>query len=126
VGTLIMALGLALIPFPKTFLGEFPVMMLLAFGNSIAGPILTALVSELAPEHERGEVIGVYQSVSSLGRIIGPNVGGTFFTTVSAGAPYIAGACIMLFSFLLALKLVRTCPHIAVEDANLQTAAASG
>jgi MFS family permease len=123
-GTVIMAIGLALIPLPKTVFGEFPVMVLLAFGNSISGPILTALVSELAPEHERGEVIGVYQSVSSLGRIIGPNVGGTLFTTFSAGAPYIAGACIMLFSFGLALRLVRTCPHIE-KDANLQPAAAS-
>jgi MFS family permease len=86
-------------------MGEYPVMMLLAFGNSIATPVLTALVSELSPENERGEIIGVFQSVGSLGRIIGPNVGGQLFNAISAGAPYFAGAVIMFFSFVMALQL---------------------
>jgi len=105
VGTLLMAIGLALVPFPKHLAGEFPVMALLAFGNSIATPILTALVSELAPENERGEMIGVFQSVGSLGRIFGPNVGGTLFNTISSGAPYFAGGIIMMISFVFALGL---------------------
>jgi DHA1 family tetracycline resistance protein-like MFS transporter len=90
-------------------------MMLLAFGNSIATPILTALVSELSPENERGELIGVFQSIGSLGRIIGPNVGGQLFNVFSAGAPYFAGAGIMFFSFLIALQLRRVCPEGDVE-----------
>ncbi len=108
VGTLLMALGLAIVPFPKSIAGEFPIMMLLAFGNSIAAPILTALVSELSPEAERGEIIGVFQSVQSLGRIVGPIVGGLLFNYFSPGAPYWAGAVIMFGSFLIARRLPST------------------
>lgn len=111
-GTLLMAIGLAMVPLPRGHLGwEFGVMALLAFGNSIATPVLTAMVSELAPERERGEMMGVFQSVSSLGRIFGPNVGGFFFNTISSGAPYIAGGLIMLFAFAVSLNLKRICPH---------------
>ncbi len=111
VGTVLMAIGLALVPLPTHFAGEFPVMALLAFGNSLATPILTALVSELAPENERGELIGVYQSVGSLGRIIGPNIGGTLFNVVSAGAPYFAGGAIMMIAFVFSLRLRAACPE---------------
>ncbi len=115
VGTLLMAIGLAMVPLPRSFLWEFPVMGLLAFGNSIATPVLTALVSELSPENERGEMIGVFQSVGSLGRIFGPNVGGTLFTVFGAGMPYFAGSLIMLVSFVFALVLKRSCPPHEME-----------
>jgi DHA1 family tetracycline resistance protein-like MFS transporter len=115
VGTLLMAIGLALVPFPKTFGWEFPVMGLLAFGNSIATPVLTALVSELSPENERGEMIGVFQSVGSLGRIFGPNVGGSLFSALGAGAPYLAGSLIMLVSLGFALVLKKSCPPHEIE-----------
>jgi MFS family permease len=105
IGTMLMAIGLALVPLPSTFIGQFPVMALLAFGNSIATPVLTALVSELSPEHERGEIIGVYQSVGSLGRIMGPNIGGHLFNSISPGAPYFSGGGIMLMSLYMAFKL---------------------
>jgi MFS family permease len=117
-GTLLMAIGLAMVPFPKSIMGEYPIMMLLAFGNSIATPVLTALVSELSPENERGEIIGVFQSIGSLGRIIGPNVGGQLFNAISAGAPYFAGAGIMFLSFLIALQLRRVSPESATTEGD--------
>ena len=104
-GTVIMAISLALIPFPKMLLGELPIMALLAAGNSIATPVLTSLVTAFSPEHERGELIGVFQSVQSLGRIIGPIVGGGLFNFLSLNAPYWAGALAMAFTFFIALQL---------------------
>ena len=115
-GTILMAIGLALVPIPKHLAGEFPVMALLAFGNSIATPILTALVSELAPENERGELIGVYQSVGSLGRIFGPNIGGALFNSVSAGAPYFVGGAIMMIAFVFSLRLRGVAPENLEES----------
>jgi MFS family permease len=44
----------------------------------------------MAPEDQRGEMLGVFQSVQSLGRIIGPNLGGTLFSLVGPGAPFVA------------------------------------
>lgn len=104
-GTLMLAIGLLLVPFPTTFLGQFPVAALMAIGNSISAPLLTAWVSVLAPEAERGEVIGVFQSTQSLGRIFGPLLGGWLFDHLSSGAPYLAGAGIMFVAFILSCGL---------------------
>lgn len=105
VGTLIMAIALALVPMPDHFVWQFPIVALLAIGNSISAPVLTAMVSILSPEAERGEIIGVFQSTQSLGRIIGPTLGGLLFNSVSVRAPYFAGGAIMFISCLLAFGL---------------------
>jgi MFS family permease len=125
-GTLLMTLSLALIPLPKLFYGEFPIMALLAVGNSIAMPVLAALISELSPEAERGEIMGVSQSVQSLGRIIGPIAGGQLFNYLSPNAPYWAGAAVMFLCFLIALKLrgthpLPTEPHTATHAVTAET-----
>jgi MFS family permease len=105
VGVGMLALGLALVPLPHSFAWQFPVAALLAIGNSISAPVLTALVSLLSPEAERGEVLGVFQSTQSLGRIIGPIIGNYLFDWVSVPAPYYVGALIMLVAFALTFKL---------------------
>ncbi len=99
-----MAFGLATVPLPHVPWGQYFVMFLLAGGNGISTPLLTAMVSEYAPENERGEVMGIYQSVQSLGRIGGPLMGGILFE-VAHGAPYFAGGAIMLVAFGLAFGL---------------------
>lgn len=104
-GTFIMAIGLALIPLPHHFNGQFFGIAVLTLGNGLCTPVLSSLVSQLSPEAERGEVLGVFQSLQSLGRIVGPVIGASFFNFVAAGAPFIAGALIMSSSCLLALKL---------------------
>lgn len=104
-GTLIMAFALACVPLPHVFWGQLFVCALLTLGNGMATPTLTALVSSLAPEAQRGEIIGVYQSIQSLGRVAGPLLGSFLFGAISAGAPYIAGAVLMFGAFLLAFKL---------------------
>jgi MFS family permease len=114
-GTLMLTAGLALVPLPPTFLWQFPVAALIAIGNSISAPILTALVSILAPEAERGEVIGVFQSTQSLGRMFGPVLGGYLFDHVSSGAPYFTGAAIMFVAFLMACGLGKACGHYIAE-----------
>jgi MFS family permease len=105
VGVGMLAVGLALVPVPTDFAWQFPVAALLAIGNSISAPVLTALVSLLSPEAERGEVLGVFQSTQSLGRIIGPVIGNYLFDWVSVPAPYYVGALIMLVAFALTFKL---------------------
>lgn len=120
-GTLFMTTSLVLIPLPRLVVYEFLAMALISIGNGIAGPVITSLVSQLAPEMERGEILGVFQSASSLGRIIGPFFGGQLFEHISDSAPYFTGAAIMFLSLLLALRLrdlpaLRGIAHVAVES----------
>ena len=111
IGSVIMAAALMLVPTPQVIWLEFPVMAILALGNGISGPVITSLVSQLAPDAERGEILGVFQSVQSLGRIIGPLLGGALFNYISASAPYFAGGAIMFASAIMAYGL-RHMPEI--------------
>ena len=109
-GTFIMACGLMSVSLVENLLphiiwGQYLACGILTLGNGIATPVLTSLVSQYAPENERGELLGIYQSTQSLGRIVGPNLGGVLFGSIAAGAPFIAGGFIMLGACALALRL---------------------
>ena len=109
-GTFIMACGLMSVTIiegiiPGVIWGQYLACGILTLGNGIATPVLTSLVSQYAPENERGALLGIYQSTQSLGRIVGPNLGGFLFGAVAAGAPFIAGGLIMLGAGALAFRL---------------------
>jgi DHA1 family tetracycline resistance protein-like MFS transporter len=104
-GTLLMAIGLALIAAPFPMWWQFLVAAIITLGNGLSTPVLTSLATQYAPDNQRGELLGIYQSTQSLGRIIGPNLGGFLFGAIAAGAPFVAGGVIMLAAFFLAFKL---------------------
>ena len=109
-GTIIMAFGLMSVAIieqiiPHVIWGQYLACGVLTLGNGIATPVLTSLISQYAPENERGELLGIYQSTQSLGRIVGPNLGGVLFGSIAAGAPFIAGGVIMLGAGALAFRL---------------------
>lgn len=77
----------------------FVALFLLAFGQGIATPSTTALVTEAAPPERRGEVLGYQQSVSAFARIVGPITAGLLFDGVNAGTPYVLGG-VLFFAAL--------------------------
>lgn len=107
-GVLVMAIGMLLVPWPASILGQFPVIIVFALGNGLFSPVLSGLVSQHSPDNMRGEVFGVYQSMQSLGRIIGPLIGGLLFEILSHQSPYYVGGTIMLVAFMLAVYLKRS------------------
>jgi len=65
------------------------------------------LLSKLSPTAETGGVMGIGQSMSTLGRILGPMAGGFLFDTMGAGSPYWLGAAVMLVACVLSFRLPR-------------------
>ncbi len=80
---------------------------LLAIGMGLFNPSVTSLVSRLAGADERGGIMGVSQSASSLARILGPAIAGAVFTLWGRNAPYYLGAALMLLVVAMALGLPR-------------------
>jgi multidrug resistance protein len=105
VGFGVTAVGLALLPLAPTYGWLFPVMGLLAVGSAFANPALSALVSLHAPPERMGAVLGTYQAFGSLGRILGPALGGWLFTSFGPAAPYGTAAVVMGTGTVLALAL---------------------
>lgn len=106
-GTFLTLLGLGGIPLAPTYGWLFVPMTLLAFGAGLTNPSMSALVSLHAPKAHQGEVLGAYQAMGSLGRILGPAIGGLLFTVEGAALPYQTAAGMMALCFAGALALAR-------------------
>jgi multidrug resistance protein len=105
VGFGLTAAGLALLPLAPDYAWLFPVMGLLAVGSALVNPCLSALVSLHAPPQRLGAVLGAFQAFGSLGRIVGPALGGWLFTRLGPGMPYGTAAVMVGLGALLALSL---------------------
>jgi multidrug resistance protein len=105
-GILALAAGLALLPLVSSMAGLLFASALLAIGNGFNNPSVNSLISRITSADDQGGVLGVSQSVSSLGRIIGPFIGGAAFDRFGAVAPFAGAAAVMVLALLVALGSV--------------------
>lgn len=64
--------------------GLLPVLAVFSIGIGFLNAYLPSLASNNAPEADQGKLMGVYESMGSLGRIIGPNIAYmTFIPSIS-------------------------------------------
>jgi DHA1 family tetracycline resistance protein-like MFS transporter len=109
-GLVVTGLGVLLISGMPSYAAMFVPCAVLAVGTSLVNPSVTALVSMLAPQDRRGELLGGYQSMTALGRIVGPSLGGLLFTTLGATAPYLSAGAVIILVSALALRLPTASP----------------
>ena len=109
---------LRLLPFIGREFGGLPLLLfacvLLTFGNALASPALTSLVSKVSKEEEQGSSLGIMQSSASLARGIGPVFGGILLNNAlnkldefTLYRTFWAASAIMLFAFLAAIYFMR-------------------
>jgi DHA1 family tetracycline resistance protein-like MFS transporter len=82
------AISLAFIPFSVTVTLMGVTMTVLALGNGMMRPPNLGLISLASSPSEQGAVLGVTNSLASLGRILGPAMGGWLYESYSKGAPF--------------------------------------
>ncbi len=79
-GCLMMAVSLFFMPAIGPAYGGLAGLLVacavLSFGNSLASPAVTSIVSKISPEEEQGSSLGIMQSGASLARAVGPIIGG--------------------------------------------------
>lgn len=101
VGMPILALGFAWMAFSPTIAVIYVAHLFVVFGNNLAGPTLQALATEEVHQSEYGGVMGVFQSAGSLGRIVGPMVGGVLFAQHISLPVWIASLGTMVGFFII-------------------------
>ena len=101
-GAAFVAAGL--IPPLAVFLGA---MGVIAVGSGLVTPSLSALVSIATPADEQGAIIGVYQSLGSLGRAAGPFFGGLLFDVAGPGAPLWVAGTVLVLASVAAVRIPR-------------------
>lgn len=98
-GSMLCALGLVFIFLAPNTMFLITSTIVFMIGNSLMGPTSSSLVTKQSTEGQ-GAALGLFQSFSSLGRILGPVVGGGLYE-LSMGLPYISGAVLLLLMVLI-------------------------
>lgn len=87
-GLLLFACGLTTIALADHLATMTLAMTLLSLGNGLSNPSIMGSISLLTPAEEQGAALGVTQSMASLGRIIGPALGGFVYAQLAITAPF--------------------------------------
>jgi len=105
-GMFIMIFALGLMPLAPNIPVYCGIIALLAVGSGLNAPSLSGLLSRSAEGDEQGGIMGIAQSLASLGRIFGPAWGGFAFGDIGPRWPFLTGALVMAVAFLLSLRLL--------------------
>ncbi len=102
-GTFTMVFALGLMPFAPGVPAYCLILALISFGAGVNNPSLTALLSKSSNMDEQGGIMGIAQSMASLGRILGPLWGGYAFQAFGVAWPFLTAAMFMGLAFLLSV-----------------------
>jgi MFS family permease len=108
VGALLIAAGFAFtacLPFlPLPFAALLAVQVLVAAGSGLCSPSSGSLLSRSVPEARQGALLGVGQSVGSLGRIVGPSLAGALLDP-HRSLPFAVGAALLRVAAALSRRV---------------------
>lgn len=109
VGLGLHALGLGLMPFSHNLTMLFITSIPLACGSALNSATLPALITFYSPAQQRGELLGLSHAMGSLGRIVGPLMGGLLYDKGHM-IPFQLGMAICFGAMLISLGLRRDKP----------------
>ncbi len=103
-----VAAALAFLPAAFSIVLVMAALVPLTLGIGATNPSLSSLVSKEAGADDRGTVLGAYQSVSALGRILGPLSGEIAYFRFGRYGPHWTGAVIAGAAAVVSLTLKRS------------------
>jgi MFS transporter, DHA1 family, multidrug resistance protein len=98
-GIIVSTIGFAVILLANSFTTAAVYLTIFGVGNGVIRPCISSLLTKLSTAGH-GSVTGLLSSFDSLGRIIGPPLGGLIYS-IAIGLPYISGAIISVFALVL-------------------------
>jgi DHA1 family tetracycline resistance protein-like MFS transporter len=102
-GTILSFLALGVLPLAPGTGPLLAILAVLALGQGIAHPSLSALTSKLAGPDEVGGVMGIFQGMSSMARIVGPFWAEVAYGRLGFAWPFRTGAVFMALACAVAL-----------------------
>lgn len=107
VGILTLTLGFLGIGLAQSVLLVILSLIPISFGQGVNQPSLQAVITRFGPDKMRGQLLGIYQSASSLALIAGPLWGGYVFERIDPHAPYLLSIPLLLLGAGCAFLLLR-------------------
>jgi DHA1 family tetracycline resistance protein-like MFS transporter len=90
------------------------VMTILAVGNGLMRPPNLGMISQVTPAEDQGLVMGVANSLASLGRILGPLIGGFFYEKIAPNSVFFFASTLAFMAFgilILIRKKIKLSPE---------------
>ncbi len=111
-GSILMALGFLGLPLSALAPGInlfFLAMAtgFIALGASFFTPSIMSLTSMAADPGQQGIILGVAQSIGSLGRMLGPSGGGAAYDLIGHASPFYMAFVVMLVAIVMSHSLLR-------------------
>ncbi len=107
VGSFFMMIGLTLLPFGINIYGLILIGIIFSFGMGILQPLLISMVSKYTSSKNQGVVLGVNQSLSALGRMLGPLWGGFSYQYFGYQLPFLTGGFLTFIIWLYSIFIVK-------------------
>ena len=108
IGTSLLALSFAGLVLVPGHAGLIALVVTTAAGSGLTNPALAGLISRSADAAEQGEILGAAQSLSSLGRILGPFWGEHAWFAWGAAGPYGTGALLEAVAVVVVIVGLRS------------------
>ncbi|MEM0991656.1 MAG: MFS transporter [Bacteroidota bacterium] len=97
--TLILGITVGAVIFPNQVTWEYWIAPFIAISQGVTIPNLLTTISEQASASQQGQILGINQSMQSVGAAIPPIIGG-YLTALNYNYPIIAAAVIILLAWL--------------------------
>lgn len=104
-GVFLLALGIAGMPLSMNFFMLAVAVALIPLGTAFTFPCVTALLSRVIDQRERGLYMGLQQTYGGVARIIVPLWAGFAFDKLGVGIPFYTSAAAVLLTIFLGLGL---------------------
>ena len=111
IGLIMSVIGMAGISFTTGVWSMLVVQTILALGYGLLNPSLLGSISLSGEANEQGQLMGVNQSMSALGRIIGPAAGGFVYQAIGKTSPYIVAASLFFLALIFIAKNYSKLPN---------------
>lgn len=100
-----ISVGILLLPSQAWWF--FLINPLIAIFQGLTSPNLNAVISQQATEDQQGEILGINQSMQSLGQMMPPLIGG-YLNSLNGQFPILAGCLLILIGWLVYVFLFRS------------------
>lgn len=100
-GAVCIGVGMAFIPPTTSIPWLLAALAMFGIGTALFNPSMSGLVAGVARPHERGAVLGAYQSAASLGRVLGPFAASGIARISSLSWPFVVGAVVSVIGVVL-------------------------
>lgn len=117
-GLIGMAVGFALIALANNIWIMGIAMTCISVGSAFTNPSILGSVSLITHADQQGVTLGTTQSLSALGRVIGPAFGTLLFGAISISAPFWIGSLLLILNVFVVMKYYAQLPASNVKTAS--------